>query len=170
VPGTERAPAHRIEGDLDVRRLVDEDETARALARLLERLGHHHRDGLIGVAHRGVLQRLDGMVVVGVSPETPAQARAVLVREHGEHAGHRLGGRGFDACDAPLRDGAGHQHRVRQIREPMIRRVRRGARDLGAAVYALEGRSYHARHLLLLSGGPRRRSARAPRCAGPARP
>jgi hypothetical protein len=161
--------AQRLEADLRRRLLVGEDDAPRGLARLLEGLGHHHRDRLIGVADLGVLQRLDRVIVVRIPPEAPAHARRVLVREHGEDAGHRLGGRGIDALDASLCDGARHQHRVGQVRKPMIRGVRRGAGDLGRAVHPLERRSHHIRHVALLSG-PRRRSARAPRCAGPARP
>ena len=141
------ADAHRgrhealvgIEADPRRLGLVARRQQRGAFRRRLQRLGDHHRDRLVGVAHLVVLQQ--------VEPEHERmQLRVRILRQRrlvgGRHdlddAGMRLRRRDVEEGDAAARDAAHRQHGVQHAGRMVVGRVARAAGDLQHAVAAGE--------------------------------
>ncbi|GJE71975.1 hypothetical protein CHKEEEPN_3528 [Methylorubrum podarium] len=113
------------------------------VARGLEILGHDERHRLAGeddaVRSQRLERRAGGRHRVLVILRVVGGGRAVLVGEHLDHAGHGLRGRGVDAPDAALGDGARHHHAVGEVGGGELTGVLGEAGDLGRAVDAADG-------------------------------
>ncbi|OIQ67218.1 hypothetical protein GALL_512060 [mine drainage metagenome] len=129
-----------VEADACGQSLVLRVEQARAFGCGLQRFAQDQRDGLVGVAHRIVLQRLE--------PEGEHEAfRFRVAVQHGavcgcNHLGHpgvRLGSGNVEVADAAPRYGGRDIDRIKQPVGMIISRKGSGSGHLGDAVAARKG-------------------------------
>ena len=139
-----------------LRRVADFHQR-RGVACLLDGLGNHERDVLAGVMHAIIAQRKTFLV-----PDAAAAAalfllrrffelRHVQVRQHRQHAGHRLRRLRVDRENFSFRDVALDCPAVRALRHLELDRVLRRAGDFKSPVHAASCWSYRGRaHVLRL--------------------
>ena len=129
----------RIEPDPGRLGLVARRQQRGAFRRGLERLGDHHRDRLVGVAHPVVLQQVEPEHEAGaLRVRILRQRRLVGGRHDLDDAGMRLRRRQVQEGDAAARDAAHRQHGVEHAGRVIVGRVARAAGDLQDAVAAGE--------------------------------
>ena len=129
----------RVEPDPRRLAVVARRQQRGAFGRRLQRLGDHHRDRLVGVAHPVVLQQVEPEHEgVGLRVRILRERRPVGRRHHLDDAGMGLRGRHVEKGDAAARDAADRQDRVEHAGRMVVGGVAGGARDFQHAVAAGE--------------------------------
>ena len=120
--------------------LIGRGEKARALGRGLQRLGDDEGDGLLGIAHAVVLQRLEAEAEKAVlDVRVHRQRRPVGGRDHLDDARMCLGRLDIERGDPAARDGADRHDGMQHAGGMVVCRIGRGTRDLEVAVPPRQG-------------------------------
>ena len=116
---------------------IGRTQQQRAFRGGLQRLGDHHRDRLVGVAHMIVLQQVE---LVGERLAGPVgmagQFRRVGGGHHLDHAGMRACGGEVERLHAAMRDAGDRHHRMQHAGRMIVGGEAGGAGDLERAVAA----------------------------------
>ena len=126
-----------IETDAGGQHIVSRRQQRRAFGRGLQRLGDHHRDRLVGVAHLVVLQEVEPEHErVGLRVRILRKRRPVGRGHDLDDAGVALGRRDVEKRDAAARDAADGQDRIEHSGRMVVRGIAGFAFDLQDAVAA----------------------------------
>ena len=171
-----------IEPDAGRLRLVARRQQRGAFGRGLQRLGDHHRDRLVGVAHLVVLQQIEPEHErIGLGVRIFRKRRPVRRCHHLDDAGMALGRVHIEEADAAARDAADREHRMQHAGRMIVGGEAGLAGDLQHAVAAGQRladvravagmggicRQGQLRHSAVLRQRRRRARREAPAC-GPA--
>jgi hypothetical protein len=118
------------------------------IARLGQRVGHHHRDPVADVPHLALRQHrvrrlLHGRAVGAGDQQAAGQpahlALDVLAGEHLCDAGHGLGAGGVDRLDRRVRVRRAHEHGIALVGQVDVVRVLAGAGEEAVVLLAADG-------------------------------
>ena len=117
--------------------LIGRGEQARALGRRLQRLGDDERDGLLGIAHAIVLQRIEAEAEQAVLAVRIERKRwAVRRRDHLDDARVGLGRRNVERGNAAAGNGADRHDGMQHAGGMVVGGIGRRTGDLEQAVAA----------------------------------